>query len=557
MENSWSDLAGHAPAGPVRDALEWVAAAVVAAGPLSPALLDDRLRLRIFTGRQALARLEELRRLRSPFWNVEVEATSEHAADLRFLTADDLHVRLHCEIGRHEPRHVEVLRLDWIGPEEIPLTSWEQVPDLMAHYRVRALSIASTDGSGEPTMRAWGAGQDTRFAGGSIAKPLTAVAVLALVARGVLALDDDVNDRLTSWRVPACGTWQPRVTLRALLSHSSGLPVFHGVGHEVDEPSYTVAELLSGRDPAHRPVRVELLPGLLAVYSNAGYEVVEQLVEDVTGAPLATLVEEVVLGPLGMTNTAMATVPAATLGDRMAVGHDQFGAPLPWVTPPGVACGGLITTAADLCRFARGLQHAAAGRPGAILPPELVEEMLTPEVNPCVGLGVMVSTSGRRRFGHRGGMLGYVGALTATVEPGPAVAVLVNCGGDTPLFWSAMTLAALEAAGEDLFVTQRPLTQATTRAVGVTPGPQSPRADTLPDGAEGVYRLRPGYDLTVAAGVDGPTVQVPGQEPVPLLGGDDARFALEGLAASLEFTVAGEAVLRQGEEEWRLRREPA
>jgi hypothetical protein len=237
MENSWSDLTGHAPAGPVRDALQWVAAAVEAPGPLSPELLDDRLRLRIFTGRQALARLEELRRLRAPFWNVEVETESAHAADLRFLTADDLHVRLHCEVWEHEPRHLKVLRLDWIGPEEIPLMDWEQVPDLMALYRVPALSVAWTDGTGEPVARAWGADRETRFAAGSVAKPLSSVTALALAGRGVLALDEDVNDRLTSWRVPACGSWQPRVTLRALLSHSSGLPVFYGMGHEVDEPA--------------------------------------------------------------------------------------------------------------------------------------------------------------------------------------------------------------------------------------------------------------------------------------------------------------------------------
>jgi hypothetical protein len=111
-------------------------------------------------GWQALARLEELRRLRPPFWNVEVRAGTAHAADLRFLTADDLHVRLRCEVREQEPRHLKALRLDWIGPEEIPLMDWDQVPDLMAHYRVPALSVALTDGAGEPVARAWGADPD-------------------------------------------------------------------------------------------------------------------------------------------------------------------------------------------------------------------------------------------------------------------------------------------------------------------------------------------------------------------------------------------------------------
>src|SRR5262249_6933910 len=125
------------------------------------------------------------------------------------------------------------------------------------------------------------------------------------------------------------------------------------------------------------------------------------------------------------------------------------------------------------------------------------------------------------------------------------------------LFWSAMTLGALEAAGEDLFVTQRTLTRATERAVGLTPLPRSLRAGALPEGAAGAYRVRPGYELTVAGGPEGSTVRVPGQDAIPLLDGDDGRLVLDGLVAtSLEFTGAGAAVLRQGREEWRLRREP-
>ena len=63
----------------------------------------------------------------------------------------------------------------------------------------------------------------TAFQACSISKPVTALAALRLVQAGRLGLDDDVNDRLTRWRLPANGAWQPRVTLRHLLSHSAGL----------------------------------------------------------------------------------------------------------------------------------------------------------------------------------------------------------------------------------------------------------------------------------------------------------------------------------------------
>src|SRR5262249_54102371 len=152
--------------------------------------------------------------------------------------------------------------LDWLGPEEIPLTSWEQVPELMRHYRVPALAVGWAGPSGPPVVRAWGATPETRFAAGSISKTVTAVAALALVERGALALDGDVNDRLSSWRVPANGSWQPRVTLRALLGHSAGLPVYACFGYGPGDAEYSALELLHGQDPSFRPVRVELLPGL-------------------------------------------------------------------------------------------------------------------------------------------------------------------------------------------------------------------------------------------------------------------------------------------------------
>ena len=63
----------------------------------------------------------------------------------------------------------------------------------------------------------------TLFQACSISKPVAAFAMLRLVDRGVLDLDEDVNERLTSWRVPPLESWQPVVTLRQLVSHSAGL----------------------------------------------------------------------------------------------------------------------------------------------------------------------------------------------------------------------------------------------------------------------------------------------------------------------------------------------
>ena len=73
----------------------------------------------------------------------------------------------------------------------------------------------------------------TLFQACSISKPVAALAMLRLVDRGVLDLDEDVNDRLTSWRVPPLEAWQPVVTLRQLVSHSAGLTTSGFPGYRV------------------------------------------------------------------------------------------------------------------------------------------------------------------------------------------------------------------------------------------------------------------------------------------------------------------------------------
>jgi hypothetical protein len=66
--------------------------------------------------------------------------------------------------------------------------------------------------------------------------------------------------------------------------------------------------------------------------------------------------------------------------------------------------------------------------------------------------------------------------------------------------------------------------------------------------------VRDGYELVVAAGPEGPTARVPGQEPIPLLATGDGGIAFEGLATTLRFDGPGSAVLRQGTQEWSLTR---
>ncbi len=141
----------------------------------------------------------------------------------------------------------------------------------------------------------------TLFQAASISKPVMALAVMRLVQDGVLDLDRDVNDYLTSWRVPANDGWQPCITLRQLLSHTAGVTV-HGF------PGYATSERYPGwrrswkaiptRTP--RASRSNILPGLTGRYSGGGSLIAQKVLVDRLDKPFPQIMREVVLGPLEM-----------------------------------------------------------------------------------------------------------------------------------------------------------------------------------------------------------------------------------------------------------------
>ena len=247
----------------------------------------------------------------------------------------------------------------------------------------------------------------TLFQACSISKPVAALAMLRLVDRGVLDLDEDVNDRLTSWRVPPLEHWQPVVTLRQLVSHSAGLTTSGFPGYRSGDALPTTVEVLDGVGPANTfAVRVDTVPGLQFRYSGGGTMVMQQLLEDVTGTPLRELVRELVLEPLGMSGSDYAQPLPEELHDRAATAHDEAGRPIEgrWHTYPELAAAGLWTTPGDLARFAMGIQRTYAGGDDALLSPALAQELLTPQIASSdrlgalnqLGLGLFLGGSGGR-----------------------------------------------------------------------------------------------------------------------------------------------------------------
>src|SRR5262249_32860633 len=145
----------------------------------------------------------------------------------------------------------------------------------------------------------------TLFQAGSISKSVAALGALHLVEQGQLMLDEDINTRLTTWKVPENDfNKEKKVTLRGILSHNAGLTVHGFPGYAVGTPVPTLVQVLNGEKPANTPaIRVDCIPGSLWRYSGGGYTVMQQLLLDITGKPFPHYMQESVLSPLGMTDS--------------------------------------------------------------------------------------------------------------------------------------------------------------------------------------------------------------------------------------------------------------
>jgi CubicO group peptidase (beta-lactamase class C family) len=314
-----------------------------------------------------------------------------------------------------------------------------QLTDRMKHYNVPGVSIAFFQQGQIVWARSYGLADvanhkpvapETLFQAGSISKPVSALAALTLVQAGALNLDQDVNTKLHSWKVPDNDfTKTEKVTLRRILSHSAGLTVHGFRGHAAGETLPTTIQILNGEKPANNePIRVQSVPGTKWDYSGGGYIVMQLLLSDVTGKPFPEILQKKVLGPAGMVNSTFEQPLPKNLWSKAALPYDGDGKPISggWYTYPEMAPGGLWTTPSDLAHFAIEIQNAYAGQ-SKILSQELARQMLSRQSDDW-GLGVALGTPGQTpRFGHSGSDEGFRADFEAYLDGlGQGVVVMSN-----------------------------------------------------------------------------------------------------------------------------------
>jgi len=291
---------------------------------------------------------------------------------------------------------------------------------------------------------------NTLFVLGSVTKTYTATALMCLVAEGRVDLSAPVRRYIPELKLTDEQAAKD-ITVLNLLNHTAGLDwgLILDTGEGNDALSKYVAKMAD--------LKLIAAPGVRASYSQAGYNLIGRIIEQVTGEAYESVIFSRLLEPLSLSHSFFNRDDIMTR--RFAVGHNPGSDGKPSVARlwrrwrgdnPG---GGLASSVADQLRWARF--HLGDGRLGsgaAVLPAELLRQMQEPTttlrastLGDGIGIGWFLRTvDGVRTIGHSGSANGQFADLLIVPERNFAVVALSNAGPNGIPFNQAVIRWALE-----------------------------------------------------------------------------------------------------------------
>jgi CubicO group peptidase (beta-lactamase class C family) len=295
--------------------------------------------------------------------------------------------------------------------------------------------------------------------------PFTGVAVLQLVDRGNLSLDDDI-----ALYIPEFPTQGRRVTIRNLLNHTSGIVDYHYLGDPIEATSRLpkaldeVMALYAGKNWVNEP-------GTKWDWSISGFQLLVTIIERVSHQSFADYVQQNIFVPAGVKSTTFCD--DFTLVRGLSHAYRRFGAGFVAANENDMAYNydlRFCSTVGDLIQLWRAIQDKK------LIRPETFKQMTTPEgaaakknpQDPLDQYGFALSINhedDHRRIGQHGSLFGYSGSLYDFPADGLTIAVLTNTEGQNAyaitraLARAVLGLAPLPAprASQDRILTDNPV----------------------------------------------------------------------------------------------------
>lgn len=264
------------------------------------------------------------------------------------------------------------------------------IPKILEKHQAPGVALVFVNGDGIIGFRSYGFAnvaakaeitQSTMFNVGSISKLVTAWGAMQLVAQGKVELDKPINQYLKQWQIPESEFDVDKVTLRNILSHTSGLSLGPYVGWDSQEKLSSIVDSLKGHNNGAGLVELIHAPDTKWSYSGGGYSVVQLLIEDVSGMTFELYMQEHVFKPLGMQSSTFDITQ--NIMNRSATPYDENGKVTGMVYFNEKAAAGLQTTAVDLAHFNMAVLRNASGeyKGASILTEDLIDLMIAPAPN--------------------------------------------------------------------------------------------------------------------------------------------------------------------------------
>lgn len=292
----------------------------------------------------------------------------------------------------------------------------------------------------------------------SISKLFTSVSVMNLYEEGKLRLDDKVEDILPWFDLNQQYESSGPITIRTLLTHSSGLPREIAYSHW-NGPDYyfptkeEIIERLSEQETLY-PASTYFQ------YSNLAMALLGFVVEEVSGMPYDEYVRDLILDPLELDDTRT-YMPEDMHGAKLAIGYspmdrDRERIRLNFFEANGVdAAAGFSSTVRDLAAFAAWNFRLYENNDEEILKPATLKNMhnihwMDSDFGTSWGLGFSVykGPDGKKWVGHGGYCPGYQSTLALDLENKMAYSVMINSNGVSPEKYSGGIHGILSKAPE-------------------------------------------------------------------------------------------------------------
>jgi D-alanyl-D-alanine carboxypeptidase len=258
---------------------------------------------------------------------------------------------------------------------------------------------------------------ESLFRVGSIAKTFVAVLVMQLVEEERLGLEAELGQYLGAVPLGA------GVTIRALLSHESGLPDYTRDPQFREDVAANRSRVFAPGELLAYVAETDPAPVGAFNYSNTNYILLGLLLERITGQSLPEILAERIFDPAGLSSTSlespMSEHPSGLAGGWSEALLDGEAGPYASIASSAWAAGGLISSAGDLERFLRALFT------DQLLLPESLRAMVSGPGPYGLGL-IRVPVNGRTGYGHGGATIGYSSYMVLEPESGNSVIALTN-----------------------------------------------------------------------------------------------------------------------------------